>query len=86
MRDDGKMREGRAETRPGKDGKPMCNAGKGRVVRGGVLVSGSAADMCMPVAGKMREGGENERGAGKMRECSVHIQQQAGLVKSRRQG
>ena len=29
---------------------------------------------------------ENERGAGKMREGGVHIQRQAGLVKSRRQG
>lgn len=36
--------------------------------------------------GMYASGGENERGAGKMREGSVHIQRQAGLVKSRRQG
>lgn len=33
----------------------------------------------------MKEGEENERGAGKMREGGVHIQQ-TGLVKARRQG
>ena len=74
MRDGGDdERRWEDEGRPG--GEDRERMGSRRCVMEGVVRGGMYAS-----------GGENERGAGKMREGSVHIQRQAGLVKSRRQG